>query len=380
MLVEQRKWSKNENWKILSNHQLGDRANLVFVFGSTTLVQDQKRFDEIRTLYPKAEIVVSSGSGEILAGKVEQHTLNVTAIHFEKTQIKTLEINLADVKDSFDAGAHISAQIEKDNLSNLLIFSDGKEINGSHLLTGLQFNLSESVPITGGLAGSYDPFAATYTGLNTIGKTGKVIGIGFYGSHIQIGYASQSGWTPFGPERFITKSTNNILFELNEEPILDFYKKYLEGLFVNIEEAIRMFPLGIKAENGNERIMRSFLSYNPENGGAQFAGEMPEGIKVRMMRSNINSLLDSAEEAAKNSVIPFKSSPPDLALCVSCSGRQFILQDWIDQEVEAIVLGLGSPIPVTGFYSYGEIAPQAKNQKSELHNHTMTITTFKELA
>lgn len=378
MQVEQRKWGKDENWEILSDCQLGDRADLVFVFGSTALVQNQKRFDEIKTLYPKAEIVMSSGSGEIMAGKVDQHTLNVTAIHFEKTQIKTLEINLADVKDSFDAGAHISAQIEKDNLTNLLIFSDGKEINGSHLLTGLQFNLSESVPITGGLAGSYDPFAETYTGLNTIGKTGKVIGIGFYGGHIQIGFASQSGWTPFGPERFITKSTNNILFELNNEPILDFYKKYLEGFFVNIDEAIRMFPLGIKTENGNERIIRSFLAYNPENGGAHFAGDMPEGTKVRLMRSNISALLDSAEEAVKISIAPFKTSLPDLAICVSCTGRQFILQDWIHQEIEAITMGLDNPVPMTGFYSYGEISPQAKNQKSELHNYTITITTFKE--
>ncbi|SMD31996.1 Uncharacterized conserved protein, contains FIST_N domain [Reichenbachiella faecimaris] len=379
MRVEQRKWNKKAGWKILSDLGLGSNAQLVFVFGSTDLVQDQNLFGEVRSTYPNAEIVVSSGSGEIIAGKVSQHTLNVTALHFEKTTIKTLEINLDDVKDSFDVGAHISAQIEKDGLSNLMIFSNGNKINGSHLLTGLQFNLSEAVPITGGLAGAYDPFSSTYTGLNTVGTEGKVIGIGFYGEHLKIGHSSKAGWTPFGPERFITKSTNNILFELNEEPILDFYKKYLDGLFEDMVEAIRIYPLGIKTDHGHERLLRAFLDYNPENGGALFAGDMPEGAKVRMMRSNVNSLIDAAGEAAISSMEPFEIEKPDLAICVSCVGRQFVLQDWINEEIEGVTTAFGDDMPMAGFYSYGEIAPQAPKQKSALHNHTMTITTFKEL-
>lgn len=379
MRVEQRQWNKNDGWQILSNLKLRAKAQLVFVFGSTDLVQDQHLFDEVRSIYPKAEIVVSSGSGEIMAGKVAQHTLNVTALHFEKTKIKTLEINLEDVKDSFDVGAHISAQIEKDGLSNLMIFSNGNQINGSHLLTGLQFNLSEAVPITGGLAGAYDPFSSTYTGLNAIGTEGKVIGIGFYGEDLKIGHSSKAGWTPFGPERFITKSTNNILFELNEEPILDFYKKYLDGLFEDMVEAIRIYPLGIKTDNGHERLLRAFLDYNTENGGALFAGDMPEGARVRMMRSNVNSLIDAAGEAASSSTQPFEIQKPDLAICVSCVGRQFVLQDWVNEEIEGVTDIFGEETPMAGFYSYGEIAPQAPNQKSALHNHTMTITTFKEL-
>lgn len=379
MQVEQRKWSKNEGWSILSDLNLGEKAQLVFVFGSTELVQDQELFDDVRSNYPKAEIVVSSGSGEIFDGKVFRDSLNVTALSFAKTQIKTLEINLNDVKDSFDVGAHISAQIEKEGLSNLMIFSNGNQINGSHLLTGLQFNLSESIPITGGLAGAYGNYLPTFTGLNSIGTEGKVIGVGFYGEHLKIGHASKAGWTPFGPERFITKSTNNILFELNNEPILEFYKKYLDGLFEDMVEAIRIYPLGIKTENGQERLLRSFLSYNPENGSALFAGDMPEGTKVRLMRSNINSLIDAAGIAATSSMANFGIDKPDLAVCISCTGRQFVLGDWVNEEIDDVNSAFGNQVPMTGFYSYGEIAPPALLKKSALHNHTMTITTFKEL-
>ncbi|MEO9967226.1 MAG: FIST N-terminal domain-containing protein [Reichenbachiella sp.] len=379
MQVEQRIWSNNNKWEIISNHDLGESANLVFVFGSTELVQDQSKFDEIRALYPSAEIVVSSSSGEIMVDQVTLNTMCVTAIHFEHTTIKTLEIKLDQVKDSFDVGAHISAQIDKDDLSNLMIFSNGDQINGSHLLTGLQFNLSESVPITGGLAGSYEPFSATYTGLNGVGIQGSVIGIGFYGTKLKIGHASRTGWTPFGPERFITKSNNNVLYELNEEPVLDFYKKYLEGLFDDMVEAIRIYPLGINTENGQPRLLRAFLDYDPEKGGALFAGDMPEGAKVRMMKSNINSLIDAAGEAALASTEPFDIDQPDLALCVSCVGRQFVLEEWIGEEIQNVNEAFNSKVPIAGYYSYGEISPQRQNQKSALHNHTMTITTFKEI-
>ena len=33
---------------------------------------------------------------------------------------------------------------------------------------------------------------------------------------------------------------------------------------------------------------------------------------------------------------------------------------------------------MTGFYSYGELAPFSLGKRSELHNQTMTVTTFAE--
>ena len=39
---------------------------------------------------------------------------------------------------------------------------------------------------------------------------------------------------------------------------------------------------------------------------------------------------------------------------------------------------LGGQAVMAGFYSYGEIAPFSLGERSELHNQTMTITTFAE--
>jgi hypothetical protein len=76
-----------------------------------------------------------------------------------------------------------------------------------------------------------------------------------------------------------------------------------------------------------------------------------------------------------------KDSSPDLAVLISCVGRKLVLKGRVEEETEAVTkaLGAGNNTVVTGFYSYGEISPLAPTEKQcQLHNQTMTITTFKE--
>ena len=63
---------------------------------------------------------------------------------------------------------------------------------------------------------------------------------------------------------------------------------------------------------------------------------------------------------------------------MSCVGRKIVLKQRTFQELEAVQEVLGKDTTLTGFYSYGEIAPFAEGQDCHLHNETMTITTFYE--
>ena len=60
------------------------------------------------------------------------------------------------------------------------------------------------------------------------------------------------------------------------------------------------------------------------------------------------------------------------------AGRQ--LERSLDkkEEVEGVRDVVGNHTVMTGFYSYGEISPFTPNARCELHNQTMTITTFSE--
>jgi len=65
-------------------------------------------------------------------------------------------------------------------------------------------------------------------------------------------------------------------------------------------------------------------------------------------------------------------------LLISCVGRKLVLQERTEEEVESAIKVLGADCSVVGFYSYGEISTFGNSSNCELHNQTMTITTFLE--
>ena len=70
---------------------------------------------------------------------------------------------------------------------------------------------------------------------------------------------------------------------------------------------------------------------------------------------------------------------PDFSLLISCIGRKLILGPRIEEEVEIVSETFENKTVMAGFYSYGEISPFNEGGRCQLHNETMTITSFYEL-
>jgi len=104
---------------------------------------------------------------------------------------------------------------------------------------------------------------------------------------------------------------------------------------------------------------------------------MPLGSSVRFMKANFDKLIQSAGIAA-NHAIEQNNHTPNFALLISCVGRKLVLSNRAEEEVEAAADLLGNA-NIAGFYSYGEISPHQNGTCSNLHNQTITITTFSEL-
>ncbi len=376
MKIEQQIWTSKEGWAKLSDKGLHD-AQLALAFGSKETVSNTELFDEIRTFYPNAEIAICSTAGEILDNKISEDTLNVTAIKFERTKIKTAKVSIGQADGSYDAGLELLQRLESDDLTYTLILSDGHIVNGSELTRALGDSLSNGSVVTGGLAGDGPHFTSTLVGLNAPPGEGNIVGVGFYGNQLKVGHAAKGGWDSFGPERVVTKSDKNVLYELDGQSALDLYKKYLGNLANELPGSALLFPLSIK-NNGSTPLVRTVLSIDEEKKSMTFAGDIPEGSIARMMRSNFERLIDGASSAADSVISDFGTFEPELALLISCAGRKFALKDRVEEEVETVREVLGDETAITGFYSYGEISPVVKSTKCELHNQTMTITTLSE--
>ncbi len=353
-------------------------AQLVIGFGSSDLVSQEKSFLDIKNKYPNAQIALCSSAGEIFQKEVLDDTISLVAMQFESTTIETSDINIEDFESSFEAGKFLVNKFSQEKLKLILVFSDGGKVNGSELVKGMNSSKKDGVLITGGLAGDGSRFEKTFVGLNQVGQSGKIIAIGFYGDNLILSHGSFGGWESFGMERTITKSKENVLFEIDDKNALSLYKTYLGKYADELPSSALLFPLSIKLSNSQDSIVRTILSIDNENESITFAGDIPEGSKIRFMKANYDKLIDAATDAA-NSCLDITESKPKLAILISCVGRKLIMPTRIDEEIEAISEIFGENTLLTGFYSYGEISPLSPFANCELQNQTMTITGINEI-
>jgi len=377
MIIEQQYWTANEGWQNELATHLDGNASLVLVFGASNILGDTSRMDEVRARYPGAPIVGCSTSGEICGTRVRDDSLVVTAIRFEHTTIKLVQAAIGESEDSLSVGKHLAQALSREQLVHVVVLSDGLKVNGTELARGLRENLPTSVAVTGGMAGDGTNFKQTQVCADGELTEGLVAALGFYGDRLKVGYGSLGGWDPFGPERLITRSKGNILYELDGRSALELYKEYLGENNAGPADAL-LFPLALRSGDEGYGLVRSVMVIDEEAQCMTFAGDMPEGSYARLMKANFDRLIDGAAGAAHASYETLGSVEPELALLISCVGRKLVLKQRIEEEVESVREVLGKNTVLTGFYSYGEICPHGAFTKCELHNQTMTITTFSE--
>jgi hypothetical protein len=327
--------------------------------------------------YPKSTLFGCSTSGEIAQTSVRDDSVVCTAVAFDSTRIAPHKVALSDVDGSESAGRALAKAIAPEGLRHVLVFSDGLNVNGSELVRGLLAELPEGVQVTGGLAGDGARFEQTRVICEEL-LDGAVAAVAFYGDALAVGYGSLGGWDTFGPVRQVTKSDGNVLFELDGKPALDLYKTYLGEHADGLPATGLLFPLNIRRKEGDDALVRTILSVDEDAQSLTFAGDVPEGSLAQLMKANFDRLVEGAEGAARASGARLGDGDAELALLISCVGRKLVLKQRTEEEVEGVAEVLGDQAVLTGFYSYGEICPAAPNASCDLHNQTMTITTFRE--
>lgn len=382
MQIEQKKWTAERGWETFAEGAFTKPPELVLVFGGNVPLKDKARFDEIRSWYPQSRIISASTAGEIIKTEVSDDTLVLAAIKFEKTTVHCVEASITQAEESEAVGKKLASALPKEGLVHAMIFSDGLFVNGTALVKGLLSELPESVSVTGGLVGDGSRFKETLVGLDGMPEQKKLVCVGLYGPNIKVGYGSLGGWDPFGISRTITKAKGNVLYELDGKPALLLYKEYLGELAKDLPASGLLFPLSLKIKTdagGEVEVVRTILGVDEQTQSMTFAGDMPAGVVARFMKANFDRLVDGASGAAGMSIVSLGEGKAELAILISCIGRKLVLKERIEDEVEAVREKVGPQAAIIGFYSYGEISPTAPTERQcQLHNQTMTITTFRE--
>ncbi len=380
MQLETIQYKKGSGWSNRQFLAIDSENTLILNFFSPEYINNPAPFLELRRAYPKSFIVGCSTSGEIHNNHVFDESISTAILHFDKSKVKVVNHDITAPKDSFETGKTIAKNLQAKDLKAVFVLSDGLVVNGSALVQGIRSQLQDDIVVTGGLAGDGKDFKKTFVLKEDMPTSQCISAVGFYGDDIIVNYGSQGGWDIFGPERFITRSTGNILYEIDGQPALALYKKYLGDQAKGLPASGLLFPLGISQKSlSKAQVVRTILAVDENEQSMTFAGDMPEGWYAQLMRSNFERLVEGATIAGKLA----KGDPPSsitqntLAIAISCVGRRLVLGERTEEEIEATHDTLGQDMPLVGFYSYGEISPSALGT-CDLHNQTMTLTTFSE--
>jgi hypothetical protein len=354
----------------------GSKAHWVLLFGSAEKLESGPAIDAVFATHPEAHIIGCTTAGEIAGRGLYDDTLIVTEVELERSTVRSAEVLIESALDSYNAGVELSRKLLGPELAHVFVLSDGLHVNGSELARGLRAGLPEEVVITGGLAGDGSRFGRTVVRLGRNVGEKRIAAIGIYGTQMRVGYGSVGGWDPYGPDRKVTRSAGNVLFELDGQPALDLYKKYLGDQAAQLPSSGLLFPLRVRV-GAEAEVVRTILAIDEEKKSLTFAGDVPEGSTARLMKANFDRLIDGAASAA-SACLEIGKSTTELAVLISCVGRRLVLQQRTEEELESVSEIVGPNAVSTGFYSYGELSPVMTGKACELHNQTMTVTTFSE--
>lgn len=362
---------------------LDSEQTLIIVFAAPSFINNLAPLQELSHHYPRSKIIGCSTAGEIAGAQITDESLSIAVIRFNKTNIKIIKEPINQAGESFAAGKKISSLLDKTDLKGIFVLSEGINVNGSELVKGLN-SINKKVVVTGGLAGDGKRFKQTWELFNGEITTNTVVAVGLYGDNIQIGHASQGGWDIFGPERRITRSKNNILYELDDKPALALYKEYLGERASGLPATGLLFPLAIRKDSQDtKQLVRTILAVDEDSQALIFAGDVPKGYLAQLMRANFDRLISCASEASSIATkdIPYDDkgqfNSPLLCIAISCVGRRLLLGERTEEETESVLENLPKGSRQIGFYSYGELSPYSSGT-CDLHNQTMTITTIWE--
>ena len=358
------------------------QPNLLLVFGPVDRLGVLAPW--LAEQFPNATRIGCSVEAGVTAAGVHEQDCILTALRFERTALVAASTVLAERGDSRAAGERLGKSLRSDGLRAVLLFGPGIGMNGSALLEGINEVLGNgnAVPVVGGVAsrtrGGHRTGVLSDSGFGSE----NVVAVGLCGDALRFGFASFGGWSSFGPTRKVTRCDGNVLYELDGEPALEIYKRYLGEYAKDLPMSGLYFPFAMLDENFSDvGLIRATLDIDESAGSLRLADEINPRGWLRLMHASTDRLVDGAEKAAEvaQNMHGGERGSHRLVLMVSCVGRKQVMGARVDEEIEAVADVFGPAATLAGLYSWGEVSPMEAGQPSRLHNQTVMVACFDEV-
>ena len=361
--------------KIKTTIKNGFNPSLAFIYSSSKhnikkLVLGLEDYDFI--------VVGASTAGEIFADKKlgvheVDRTIVAMLIEINPMAIAFKSISFETEENYFNIGKNIGiwAKSEFENPA-LITITSGLDFDNDVYTQGI---VNERVEyIFGGSAGDDMQLKETFVFSKDNFYNHGIVALALDRDKIDVVGARAFGWIGIGKERIVTKAEQNIVYEVDGKPAIDFYKDYLN---ISADESIPNigieYPLEVTMKSGLV-VYRAVLGLDEDKKALIFAGHVEEKSKVRISAPQGENIIKYVGESIEYSLSQKPDFKPQIALVFPCCSRKQVLGDLAIKEIELAYKKAKAPI--IGFYAYGEIGAYPGGYP--FHNETFMTTMLSE--
>ena len=361
----------------------GFKPTLAIVFIS--IKQDRKA--SIKILADQdIDVIGATSSGEFVDGYQSQGETAILLLELSREDYLILfeSIKESDINSAAEKAA--KSALSKFNKPGLILLSTclsdaGEMFDGRILIHGLEKAIGGDVNIFGGMAGADGALAGTYVFNNEqITDEGFALLV-LNSDKINLTGSAISGWKPIGKVRTVTKCEDEWIYELDGQPALEMYLRYLGQKLNKEDESGQIFfveDIGFFhpfiAINSGEPILRTPMEVSKEKNAIKLDYPLVDGEQLQFTLPPdfdiIETVLDNASAMKEK-----QPGDADALLVFSCLGRISALGPLVEEENEGLQKIWKAPM--AGFFTYGEYGKGADNNY-KFHSTTCSWVALKE--
>ncbi len=329
----------------------------------------RKMLDEINHSFPQIELVGCTTAGEFSSNfGFSDDSIILMVFYSDDIEIKAgVGRNLSENPEAAVKSAVTQANESLSKQASIcLAFPDGYNKSFDAIMKILNKELGHDCPVFGGAAGTNRNENQTILQFYKNEILEDAIPILLWGGPSKYSFSIANSWKPVGKRAKITEADGCKVKKIGDFKAVDFYRYYLG----DHTEAAREFILAVYEKDSENFYLRVPNNYNPDS-SITFSESVPQGAIVQLtepIREVIIKDIIASTEKLTQEVSNFQ---PAFALAFSCAFRKDVMGTRVGEELQILKEHLPSQLPISGFYSFGEIAPLVKGQESFFHSATL---------
>ncbi len=356
----------------------GQTADLILVFASP---HHQAAYNRVPALlqqhFPDALVLGSSGGAIIGAGREieDMPAVSITAAALPGVELRPFHIDDGPLPDA-GTGLADFLGIPQNIDPHFIVLPEPTSFDPAPFLVSLDATYPSGRTV-GGLSSGGREAGANAIFLNDLVARRGLTGVALSGNVVMDTVVAQ-GCRPIGQPMFVTKSHNNMVYELDGRSALDTLKDLYEELPRPDQELARhsLFLGLVMATQQQEYhqgdfLIRNLMGMDPERGALAVGALIEPNIVVQFhLRDRSTSTRDLRQVLSRYEA----AEPPAGALLFSCLGRGQGLYGTPNHDSDLLRERFGD-VPLGGFFCNGEIGPV--RGATHLHGYTSAFGLFR---